>query len=109
MHLAWWRRSIVEGERLGAKIELAHALYDAGCLLGAMRPGPEWRKRGTDSILSVESRIPHEYVPGHSPREETMTEGDQLTLAIDHLQGQRSSLGDAVNLASQPGDLYELD
>jgi tetratricopeptide (TPR) repeat protein len=46
--LAYWKRSIREGERLGAKVELSHTLSDAGKLLGEMTPGPEWRKRGAE-------------------------------------------------------------
>jgi class 3 adenylate cyclase/tetratricopeptide (TPR) repeat protein len=44
--LSYWKQSIHEGERLGAKVELAHMFSDAGALLGEMAPGPEWRKRG---------------------------------------------------------------
>jgi hypothetical protein len=46
--LSYWRQSIREGERLGAKVELAHTFADAGKLLGEMAPGPEWRKRGAE-------------------------------------------------------------
>jgi class 3 adenylate cyclase len=46
--LAYWKRSIREGERLGAKVELAHTFTDAGKLLGELAPGPEWRKRGAE-------------------------------------------------------------
>jgi hypothetical protein len=44
--LAHWRQSVRQGERLGARVELAHTLVDAGKLLGEAAPGPEWRKRG---------------------------------------------------------------
>ena len=46
--LSYWRQSIREGERLGAKVELGHTLVDAGALLGKVAPGPEWRKRGAE-------------------------------------------------------------
>jgi class 3 adenylate cyclase len=46
--LTYWQQSIREGERLGAKVELAHTFTDAGALLGALAPGPEWRKRGAE-------------------------------------------------------------
>jgi hypothetical protein len=46
--LRYWRRSIQEGERLGAKVELAHTLHDAGELLGTIEPGPEWSRRAAE-------------------------------------------------------------
>jgi class 3 adenylate cyclase/tetratricopeptide (TPR) repeat protein len=49
--ISYWQRSIREGERLGAKVELAHTFTDAGKLLGEMTPGPEWRKRGAELYL----------------------------------------------------------
>jgi hypothetical protein len=51
--LAYWKRSIREGERLGAKVELAHSLVDAGKLLGETAPGPEWRKRGGELYMEL--------------------------------------------------------
>ncbi len=46
--LAYWRQSIREGERLGARVELAHTYTDAASLLGEIAPGPEWRKNGAE-------------------------------------------------------------
>jgi tetratricopeptide (TPR) repeat protein len=46
--LRYWWRSIQEGERLGAKVELAHTLHDAGELLGTIEPGPEWSRRAAE-------------------------------------------------------------
>jgi tetratricopeptide (TPR) repeat protein len=46
--LRCWRRSIREGERLGARVDLAHTFADAGALLGNRQPGPAWRARGAD-------------------------------------------------------------
>jgi tetratricopeptide (TPR) repeat protein len=40
-----WRRSLAHAERLGARVELARTLRDAGELLGDREPGPEWRER----------------------------------------------------------------
>jgi class 3 adenylate cyclase/tetratricopeptide (TPR) repeat protein len=57
--LSWWRRSIAEGERLGAKIELAHTLHDAGELLGAMKPGPDWRARAVALYSELGIGIPN--------------------------------------------------
>ncbi len=51
--LAYWWRSIREGERLGARVELAHTFADAGRLLGESAPGPEWRKRGRELYLEL--------------------------------------------------------
>lgn len=44
--LANWKKSIEMAERCGAKVELAHTLWDAALLLGEKNPGPEWRTRG---------------------------------------------------------------
>jgi hypothetical protein len=46
--LKYWNRSIREGERLGAKVELGHTYMDSGKLLGDIVPGPEWRRRGVE-------------------------------------------------------------
>jgi hypothetical protein len=46
--ISYWRQSIREGQRLGAKVELAHTFTDAGRLLGDLEPGPEWRQLGTE-------------------------------------------------------------
>ena len=46
--LRYWRRSILEGERLGAKVELAHTLHNAGELLGTTAPGPGWLRRAAE-------------------------------------------------------------
>jgi hypothetical protein len=51
--LAYWKRSIQEGERLGAKVELAHTFMDAGKLLGEMTPGIQWRQRGAELYLEL--------------------------------------------------------
>jgi hypothetical protein len=51
--LSYWRQSIREGERLGAKVELAHTFTDAGALLGELAPGPEWRKRGAEMYAEL--------------------------------------------------------
>jgi hypothetical protein len=51
--LSYWRHSIREGERLGAKVELAHTFSDAGALLGEMAPGPQWKKRGAEMYAEL--------------------------------------------------------
>jgi tetratricopeptide (TPR) repeat protein len=51
--LSYWRQSIQAGERIGAKVELAHTFADAGALLGEIAPGPEWRKRGAEMYTAL--------------------------------------------------------